>query len=395
MKTCASCGKANNPIRKYCVRCGKSLITVKDEKPSPTPKSVVTETPIPDIQSSPASSRDQYVPSDSADVTTEDEWVRPSQVSRDRVRSGTSSGVKSEMEKAREAFARAEGVGIDEADGSGVVESRMLRASEVRELMGEDAVLSPKPAPQAQPTTQPSPAPATTQPAAKPPQQMAPPAQASPSPTPAQQPAPTAKPVTQGAPPAAASPSIPAPAPMNKTEPPVTKSAPATPPPIPAKSPPPKPVTTSPSSISLDERVPEIEEILAQITEPEDMNDNKIKDLIASLTHQHAELRQVNADLDSVSARLDEFVRNCQNDAEVKRIHYESMNEQTRIAKHDYEAAKKEYERVEKRRKKEIDNLEGKVRSVEKGISKTEDDVRKRIEELDKVREKIAQLQDQ
>jgi len=125
------------------------------------------------------------------------------------------------------------------------------------------------------------------------------------------------------------------------------------------------------------------------------MNDSKIKDLIASLTHQHAELRQVKADLDSVSARLDEFVRNCQNDAEVKRIHYESLNEQTRIAKHDYEAAKKEYERVEKRRKKEIDNLEGKVKNVEKGISKTEDDVRKRIDELDKVREKIAQLQDQ
>jgi hypothetical protein len=393
MRTCESCGKANNPIRKYCVRCGKPLISVKEEKPSPTPTSVVTETPLPDIQPPAASPKDKYAPSDGAKVTTDDEWVKPSQVSRDRVRSGSSSGVKSEMEKAREAFARAEGVGIEEADGSGVVESRMLRASEVRELMGDEAVLSQQPAPQAQPAAQPTPAPAAAQPPAQPTQQTAPPAQAPPSAAPAQPSAPAAKPATQSPSPPAATPK-PTPTPMNKTAPPTTKSAKSTPPPTPVKPSPPKHVTTSPSSISLDTRVPEIEEILAKITEPEDMNDGKIKDLVASLTHQHAELRQVKADLESVSARLDEFVRNCQNDAEVKRIHYESLNEQSRIAKHDYEAAKKEYERVEKRRKKEIDNLEHKVKDVEKGISKTEDDVEKRIKELDKVREKIAQLQD-
>jgi hypothetical protein len=39
------------------------------------------------------------------------------------------------MEKAREAFAKAESVGIDEPDGSGVIETRMLRASEVKELL--------------------------------------------------------------------------------------------------------------------------------------------------------------------------------------------------------------------------------------------------------------------
>ena len=389
MRTCASCGKANNPIRKYCVRCGKPLLKVKDEKPTPTPTSVVTETPIPDLQPSPASSKGRYAPSDGAKVTTDDEWVRPSQISRDRVRTGSSSSGKSEMDKAREAFARAEGVGIDEADGSGVVESRMLRASEVRELMGENAVISQEQAPPTQAAVQSTPS-AAAPPSASPPQQAAP--------IPAQHP-PSAPPVSQGQPPTAPPPQ-PTPAPMNKTEPPVIKSAPAvtTPPaatPITPVKPPQQPVATSASSISLDKRVPEIEEILAQITEPEDMNDSKIKDLIASLTHQHAELRQVKADLESVSARLDEFVRNCQNDAEVKRIHYESLNEQNRIAKHDYEEAKKEYERVDKRRKKEIDNLESKVKNVEKSISKTEDDVQKRLSELDKVREKIAQLQDQ
>ncbi|MHA2265127.1 MAG: hypothetical protein ACXAEN_22260, partial [Candidatus Thorarchaeota archaeon] len=41
----------------------------------------------------------------------------------------------SELEKAQAAFAKAETVGIDEEEGSGVIETRMLRASEVKELL--------------------------------------------------------------------------------------------------------------------------------------------------------------------------------------------------------------------------------------------------------------------
>ncbi len=82
--------------------------------------------------------------------TTDDQWAKPSEVQRDRVRTGATSGRKSELEKAREAFAKAETVGIDE-EGSGVIETRMLRASEVRELLegpgviggGDDSVPAP------------------------------------------------------------------------------------------------------------------------------------------------------------------------------------------------------------------------------------------------------------
>ncbi|MGY5880589.1 MAG: hypothetical protein RTV31_10070 [Candidatus Thorarchaeota archaeon] len=403
MRTCASCGKANNPIRKYCTRCGKSLISLKEDKPSSTPTSVVTETPIPDIQPTVSSPEDTYVRSDSVKATTDDEWVRPSQVSRDRVRSRVTSSGKSEMEKAKEAFARAEGVGIDEADGSGIVETRMLRASEVRELMGEGAVISQEPAPPTQPAPQAVP---TLQPTAPttPPPQTPPPATSTPSPT--------APPVTPSTPsvaeptpqpdptPAAPAPSIiPAMPTTNKFEPATTPAPPVqTPPPaapvgIPVKPPTPKPTVTSAASITLDTKVPEIEDVLSQVTETEDLQDSKIKDLIASLTTQHAELRKVKEDMANVAARLDDFVRSCQNDAEVKRIHYESLCEQERFAKQEYESSKKEYERVDKRRKKEISSLEGKVKTVEKNISKTEDAVKKRITELDKVREKIAQLQ--
>lgn len=390
MRTCASCGKANNPIRKYCTRCGKPLIQLKEEKPAPAPTSVVTETKIPDVQPTAG----QYAPSDAAKVTTDDEWVRPSQVSRDRVRSGSSSSGKSEMEKAKEAFARAEGVGIDEADGSGIVETRMLRASEVRELMGDGATIigdappPTQPAPSAPPTPRPATPAAAPTPAPTPPQASSAPVTTSPTSTAI----PSGSPLTQPtAPPATTPAASPSPA-VNKPAPAVTPT-PAAPPSMPVKPPTPAPAATSPSSVSLDAPVPEIDEILSQVTESEDLQDAKIKDLVASLKTQHIELRKVQEDLTNVSGRLDEFVRSCQNDAEVKRIHYESLCEQERFAKQEYESAKKEYERVDKRRKKEVSNLEGKVKNVEKNISKSKDALKKRIEELDKVREKIAQLQ--
>ncbi len=371
------------------------LLSVKADKPSPTPSSIVTETKIPDVQS-----EEKYVASDSAKVTTDDEWVRPSQISRDRVRTGSLSGGKSEMEKAMEVFAKAETVGIEEADGSGIVEPRMLRASELRELMSEEAVIPQETAPPVQPEARPAPSPAPVTPIVPP---VATPPPLSPEPTPAAPPVTTPPPVPDVAPEVVpeVSPKVaPVPAPStNKLEPPVVKPTPSeeTPPPPAPKTQvkPQEPIATSAASISLDTRVPEIEDVLAQVSEPEDLQDSKIKDYVANLTHQHAELRQVKTDLTSISARLDEFVRSCLNDSEIKRIHYESVNEQMRFAKKEFESAKKEYERVEKKRKKEISSLESRIKSVGKNISKSENALKKRISELDKVREKIAQLQAQ
>jgi len=303
------------------------------------------------------------------------------------------------MEKAKEIFAKADSVGIEEADGSGIVTPRMLRASEVQELMGEGAVLHQETALPVQPEAKPAPSP-TPAPPAVPPEATPPPL--SPEPTPV---APSIDPPTPPVPDAVpevvpkVSPKV-APAPStNKVETPIVKPTPSeeTSPHIAPKTQvkPQEPLATSAASISLDTRVPEIEDVLAKASEPEDLQDSKIKDYVANLTHQHAELRQVKADLTSISARLDEFVRSCLNDSEIKRIHYESVNEQMRFAKKEFETAKKEYERVDKKRKKEISSLEGRIKSIEKNISKSENAFKKRIGELDKVREKIAQLQAQ
>lgn len=125
MRNCEKCGKANQPTRKFCIRCGGSLI--KKAKPKP----VATPAPAPEVPATPiAETHASEQP-----PTTDHKVVKPSEVSKNRVRVAGGSKKKSELEKAQEAFAKAETVGIDEAEGSGIIETRMLRASEVRELL--------------------------------------------------------------------------------------------------------------------------------------------------------------------------------------------------------------------------------------------------------------------
>ncbi|MGY5875934.1 MAG: hypothetical protein RTU30_09325 [Candidatus Thorarchaeota archaeon] len=124
MRVCPKCNKSNRPERKHCIRCGTSLL--KPLKAAPTK----TATPKPTPGAAPV----VETPAAAAPSAPPDEWVKPSEVSRDRVRTAGGGQRKSELEKAREAFARAEEAGIDES-GTGVIEPRMLRASEVKELL--------------------------------------------------------------------------------------------------------------------------------------------------------------------------------------------------------------------------------------------------------------------
>ena len=126
VRNCEKCGKANQPTRKFCIRCGGSLIKkakpAAAREPAPVPEAPATPAPV-------------APPTPQAAGAMNDQWVKPSEVSRDRVRVAGGGRKQSELDKAREAFAKAETVGIDEADGSGIIETRMLRASEVKELL--------------------------------------------------------------------------------------------------------------------------------------------------------------------------------------------------------------------------------------------------------------------
>ncbi|MFW9888841.1 MAG: zinc finger Ran-binding domain-containing protein [Candidatus Thorarchaeota archaeon] len=145
MRVCPKCNKSNLPTRKYCIRCGASLIV------PPKKRAVVDDSPKPEVPelgrvTTGEDMARQATESAAPPPTTNDKWVKPSEVSRDRVRTASGAHRKTELEKAREAFARAEDVGIDE-DGTGVIETRMLRASEVRELLEATQAAADAPTP--------------------------------------------------------------------------------------------------------------------------------------------------------------------------------------------------------------------------------------------------------
>ncbi len=143
MIVCDNCGKSNMPTRKYCIRCGRSLLK-KDIKPKKKAESLVPETGTITTAASLAEKEAKATAeSPPKPVEEEDHWVRPSEVAKDRVRTTTGGRQISEMEKAKAAFKRAESVGIDE-EGSGVIETRMLRASEVKELMEGPSMITPE-----------------------------------------------------------------------------------------------------------------------------------------------------------------------------------------------------------------------------------------------------------
>ncbi len=303
------------------------------------------------------------------------------------------------MEKAKEAFARAEKVGIQE-EGGDIVETRMLRASEVRELM-QDMPTQPQ-TPQ-QPIDRP----------------QGPPMNRSAN-------------TVHETPPVVTAKSTPMQTFAEKERIPPTPAATGPPSPLMTKpsgtmvtpqkisvaedkqstilkentsmSPDAQVSTKSPSTIAptvasrpttRDAQTQEMNEILACITHQEDLQDGKIKDFLTELANLHREIQLVTANQIAITSQLDARVQESHNKSEVKRIHYESINEQLRLAKQEWDDAKGEFEKAENRRKKEVSALEDKIKNIQKRIDKAEGGVKKRVGELNKVREKIAQLQNQ
>ncbi|MDH4213002.1 MAG: hypothetical protein OEV85_03695 [Candidatus Thorarchaeota archaeon] len=399
MRTCASCGKANNPIRKYCVRCGKPLFTTKVDESIKTPVEATSRSEIDKSKSYPEPEVPAKPVSTTPSVTSGDQWVKPSEISRDRMRTSSSSRGKSEMEKAKEAFARAEKVGIQE-EGGDIVETRMLRASEVRELM-QDVSSQPQ-TPQHPIERAPS---QTIQRATNTVHEK--PLAVAPKSIPMQ----TFEEKER-------IPSTPAPiiaSPQSRKEPPDSMVAPQSRS-IPQerqttmmerqpRKSPETLATTMPSTIEPANIAPltvvqetpgqEMDAIMSCITNSEDLQDGKIKDFLTELRNLHREVQLVTANQIAISSQLDARVRESQNKAEVKRIQYESINEQMRLAKQEWDDAKGEYEKAENRRRREISTIEDKIKNIQKRIDKAEGGVKKRVGELNKVREKIAQLQKQ
>lgn len=360
MRTCAKCGRANQPTRKYCTRCGASLLKIAEEEKPPAPeKPIVTETPAAPVAPPATPAADAPL-------------VRPSKVETDRLRPAERHVEKTELEKAQEAFARAEDVGIAEETGAGIVETKMLRASEVRELMDSAAGWS-EPAP-----TQPS---ETLE-------------------TPAPPAMPTPKDIERGIL-GSKSEYVEKPAPIPEPPQPSGESiappgAPVSPKPAPAITPAPTPTPTVEAKATTpapQDVTAEMWEYEAKIPDKAYLKDVTIKGNLSDLKHLLIELKQVESDLRTCRSRQDESVQQYKNTAEVKRVNFESFQEQVKHAKDEWNDAEKEYRRAEDRRKNEVSSREKRIDKIQKQIKKGESSMEKRVRALDKEKEKLAQEQ--
>jgi predicted nucleic acid-binding Zn-ribbon protein len=136
--------------------------------------------------------------------------------------------------------------------------------------------------------------------------------------------------------------------------------------------------------------IPEIGSILSTLPDPAYRQDPQIIGIVNDLTNLHTEMAQFNSDLDAVRGRLESEVRDYWNVAEVKRIHFESIEEQLRLAKQEWNDSTKVYQQAEKRMKNEISSREKRIKDIQKRIQKTEGTIGKRVKDLDREKEKQA-----
>lgn len=366
MKNCPKCGLANDVMRKYCRRCGASLIQMEEET-TPEPAGKPTEEP---IVPTPSVSDVEPVmsPANQPIAYEERPLVRPSEVASEQVETQSAETKPDVMTQEPPVSTEPSAVPVDESTseastmdderGKEVVAEivQRVRAAEARQKATMEAGsaepdIRPPPVepeietPPAEPVVEPPPA----QPAIETP----------PPEPPAVEPLETETPPIYEEPEPEAKPEEPAMAeePAPKAEPTVANapSAPATPKPSP---------------------------------KDEIASDDKVRSLEADINAFNLELQQLRSEFDTLQSHLDEEVERYHNVAEEKRIRTESIKRDLDLAKKEYDDASKEHKNVENRRKKELSDAEKRIRDVEKRLQKAEDSKQKRIQDIEKEQRK-------
>ena len=330
MKTC-KCGKANQPTRKYCIRCGVSLLKAEGNE---IPQESISEEEYQSVITAQKVSitSDETMPPEKPSITTDERGIRPSEVSRDRVRTASKQVGKSELEKAQEAFAKAEDVDIDE---------RMLKASELKELMAD------------------GPASLVTTPVPEPP-------------------------VTTSVP-----------------EPPVTTSVPEPPVTTPVPEPPvmtPSPEssiesTETPIDSSLEPAIPEISEVESEppIHSPEtpisvldQHEDKRIREVDSDIVHYKSQIQQLNSELEEMRTYYNADVKWLRTVVEQKRIRLKKIEVDLDGAKREFNRAQKEFREADKLKKHRISEIEKRIDNQGKRVKNAEKVRDKRLREIEK-----------
>jgi hypothetical protein len=356
MKTCPKCGKANDVTRKYCVRCGSSLIK-SAEPPEP---SVPEE--IPEVEEAAEGGPSGSEVTKAAYESTEEgvRHVRPSQIDPDRVRGAERHIDKTEFEKAQEILSDSES------------DERMLRASELQGLEAEieEEERAETPTESAVSVEEEPPEASDEFPDEEPKQvdydegkevvkQILERVKAAES---------RAKAESPGAPGTPTEPPLPEAAPSLSEEAVEPELAPEVAPPRPeqpAARPP-------PASVSV------------KAFEP--TGDPQVRQYESDIKTLNIEKQQLESDLSGLQSRLDEEVDRYRVVAETKRARAESIERDLRLAKKEHDDAKKDHKRAEDRRKKELSSANKRIDDVGKRIGKAESKREKRLKDLEKER---------
>ncbi|MHA2426168.1 MAG: hypothetical protein ACXAEF_15375 [Candidatus Thorarchaeota archaeon] len=327
MRMC-KCGKANQPTRKYCIRCGESLIGQEKKKTPAAPAPEPEPAPAAPIETA-APEESSYQPvgaPDKMSPTTDDAWVRPSEVDSDRVRTADRHVDKTETEKAQDAFEKAEDEDID---------GRMLRASEIKELMEEaPAEITPEPSEVATPVA--------------------------------------TEPVIHETTPA------PVPEPIS-----VATTEELTPPP----APPPEMITTS-TDPPIAEEATGFSAVTSEppVTDPD--IDKRIQEIDSDIAQFTINLQKLEEELDEIKSKNEGNVKWASTVAEQKRIKLEESEDALRRAKEEFSLASKDFRSAEDRSKKEVDAAQKRVSDLQKRIVNAGKAREKRLKEIEKEKQK-------
>lgn len=363
MRICPKCGKANDVTRKYCVRCGSSLIKdVEDPTFQPEPSTAMDKVEMVSVPQQP-------------EPEVKERHVRPSEIASDRVRTAERHIEKTEFEKAQEAFARSE-----EAD------ERMLRASELRELQAEvHRESEPRPPPR-EPTVPQEP----STPSSNAVQSPLPP-QAEPTQVEYEEGQEVVKQILRRVKEAEtrAKTSAGAPGseiPADRPPAPATEIDERSPSEVPRLALEPEAVVEAPATSPV--QPPSVEVPSAPRTEAasESVVDSRVRQYETDIKALTIEKGHLETELVTLQNRLDEDVERARIESETKRTRVEAIERELRLAKKEHSDAKKELKKAENRRKKEISNAKKRIRATEKKIDKAASAREKRLREVEKER---------
>jgi len=341
--------------RKYCTRCGASLLKVAEEKtakPSGAIPEVGRVTTGASLKKAEASEEPLFsaVASDS-DV---ERTVHASEVSPDRVRTADRHMEKTEYERAQETFASSENASPDE---------RSLRASELRGLDTDtDEPVLPE---SAMGEFEAEPAPVEPKEGKEVVKQILERVKAAEARAKAEAPPQEIRLEVEEEP-----------ASLEPTEPVAAAERPS------------GALFSSAPKVMPTESFAQPSRPMVSAAAEDQVRDDKVRMLDSDIKACNIERQQLQSEYDKLRGRLDEEVERYRTVAETKRIRAEGIERELRGAKQEYDDANKEYKNVDNRRKKELSDAEKRMSDVDKRVKKAEEAKEKRIRDLEKERQK-------